>query len=68
MKFEIIFLITAIFILSGCGVDPPKKLDQATSFNIVDCRFKSANTIKVEGEKIMLVYDPNLDKRDGCKN
>lgn len=63
-----ILFISVIIILFGCGVESNKKLINVHSFDYVDCRSKSANTIKFEDERVMLVYDQDLDKRDECKN
>ena len=68
MRFDLqkIFVMMAITLLTGCSADTSNHYAQITPIQYLDCRIKSANAIKIENEKIELVYDPKLDMREGC--
>ena len=65
-KIERVFVVIAILLLTGCSAETSRSYTQIKPIQYLDCRIKSANTIKVENEKVELVYDPKLDTREGC--
>jgi hypothetical protein len=70
MKFNFKEALVTIVILffSGCGVGAKDNSAKVSSIKYVDCSFKSANSMRVEDGKVMLVYDQKLDKREGCRH
>jgi hypothetical protein len=67
-NFKKSLVIIVILFFSGCGVGAKDNSIKVSSSRYVDCSINSANSIRVEDGKVMLVYDQKLDKREGCMN